>query len=302
MRDPYEVLGVSRDASKGEIKRAYRKLAKELHPDLNSDDAVVAERFKEVSAAYSLVSDKETRAKYDRGEIGPDGQARPQFRYQYAGGPEGGPGGGGFGAESPDDLFREFADLFGTRGRRATRNRARRGADRSYKIAAAFLDAARGTTRRVSLPSGKMLDVKIPAGIVDGTTIRLKGQGEAGSHGGPAGDALIEVGVEPHAYFTRRGLDVELELPVSLPEAVLGAKVSVPTIDGAVNMTIPKGANSGQRLRLKNRGIAGDSGRGDQYVTLRVVLPENPDDDLVAFVEGWREGHDYEVRKNYDLG
>ncbi|MDP6705615.1 MAG: J domain-containing protein [Alphaproteobacteria bacterium] len=297
MRDLYEVLGVSRDAGKAEIKRAYRNLAKELHPDLNPDDKVVAERFKEVTAAYNLLSDKESRAKYDRGEIGPDGQARPQFRYQYAGGPEGGRG-NPFGTDSADDMFRDFADLFGGlgRGRRSQRNRVRRGADRSYKITVEFLDAARGTTRRVSLPSGKTLDVKIPAGIEDGMTIRLKGQGEAGSEGGAMGDALIEVAIDPHPRFQRRGQDIELEVPITLSEAVLGAKISVPTIDGAVNLSIPKGSNSGSKLRLKKRGIATESGRGDQYVTLKVVLPDQPDDDLVGFVERWSKSHDYDVR------
>ena len=303
MRDPYEVLGVSRDASEAEVKRVYRKLAKKLHPDVNTDDAVIAERFKEVSAAYKLLSDSDLRAQYDRGEIGPDGQVKPQFRYEYAGGPSGRTGSAGFsrfnfsnGGDNPDDLFRDFADLFGGMGRHRRQDQPQRGADRAYKITVDFLDTVHGTKRRVSLPNGKMLDVQIPAGIEDGRTIRLRGQGEAGTYGGPSGDALIEVTVEPHPRFKRDGNDIYIELPISLKEAVLGARIEVPTIDGAVSMTIPKGANTDRMLRLKNRGIPGQTGRGDQYVRLKVMLPDPPDPELVELIEQWGEDHDYQVR------
>lgn len=305
MRDPYEVLGVSRSASAREIKQAYRRLAKELHPDAKPGDTAVAERFKEVSAAYKLLSDKELRAQYDRGEIGADGQPRQQFRYEYAGGPAGGQGSSGFrfdfGGGSPDDLFAEFADLFGTR-RGPRRPRATRGADHSYRINVSFLDAARGTTRRVTLPGGKTLDVRIPPGIESGRNIRLRGQGGPGHAGGPAGDALIEVQVEPHAHFTRDGLDIHLDLPISLGEAVLGATVSVPTIDGPVQLKVPKSANTGRKLRLKERGIEGDSGRGDQYVTLQVVLPETPDPELAELVGRWGREYGNEARRKAGLG
>ena len=311
MRDPYEVLGVGRSASDAEIKKAYRKLAKELHPDMNPNDAQVVERFKEVSAAYKILGDDELRAKYDRGEIGPDGQPRSQFRYEYAGGGPGGargPGGtGGFGfGFDPDDIFSEFfSNLRGGRQRAGFGmgpDAPQRGQDRTYRVTVDFLDAVNGLTRRINLPSGKTLDVKIPAGIEDGKQIRLKGQGHPGLNGGPAGDALIEVTVRPHPLFERDGGDIRMELPVSLPEAVLGGKVQVPTIDGPVSMTIPKGASSGRTLRLKGRGIAqGKNGsRGDQYVRLKIVLPEEPDPELEKLIEKWAKGHAYDPRDKLD--
>jgi len=306
MRDPYEVLGVSRSASDREIKQAYRRLAKELHPDAKPGDSAVAERFKEVSAAYKLLSNEETRAKYDRGEIGADGQPRQQFRYEYAGGPAGGKGSSGFrfdfggGGGSSDDLFADFADLFGG-GRGPRRARSARGEDHSYRINVSFLDAARGTTRRVTLPGGRTLDVRIPPGIESGRTIRLRGQGGGGHDGGPAGDALIEVQVEPHPHFTRSGLDIHLDLPISLGEAVLGARIAVPTIDGPVQVKVPKNANPGRKLRLKNRGIEGDTGRGDQYVTLQVVLPEPADPQLAELVERWGRDYGGEARRKAGL-
>ncbi len=300
MRDPYQTLGVSNGASDSEIKRTYRRLAKELHPDVNPGDNAVAERFKEVSAAYHLLGDKEMRGRYDRGEIGPDGQDRPQFRYEYAGGPGQSRSGGFSGFGGGEDIFRDFATFFG--GARGPRqNRPLRGVDRSYRITVDFLDAARGTKRRISLPNGKILDIRIPAGIEDGRSIRLKGQGEEGRSGAEFGDALIEVSVEAHPHFSRDGIDVHLELPVSLAEAVLGAKISVPTIDGNVTMTIPKGSNTGSRLRLKNRGIDDGERRGDQYVILKVVLPDSPDAELTAFLERWEAGKHDDVRKKAGL-
>lgn len=305
MRDPYEVLGVPRSASDREIKQAYRKLAKELHPDVKPGDSAVAERFKEVSAAYKLLSDKELRGKYDRGEIDASGQQRQQFRYEYAGGaggPRGGQGFSGFrfdfGGGGPEDLF---ADLFGGAGRRGTWGGARTGAEHRYRINVSFLDAARGATRRLTLPGGKTLDVRIPPGIESGRSIRLRGQGGEAPPGGTPGDVLIEVTVEPHPHFTREGADIYLELPISLSEAVLGAKVSVPTIDGPVQLTVPKNANSGRKLRLKNRGIALRSGRGDQYVTLQVVLPARPDPELEKLIRSWGGDYGEEVRRKAGL-
>ncbi len=308
MRDPYKVLGVGRTAGDADIKRAYRKLAKELHPDMHPDDDAVAERFKEVSAAYHILSDKDLRAKYDRGEIGADGNQKSSFRYEYAGGGADGTegfGGFGFGAGNAEDIINEFfGNMRGRAGaRRGRRQQQRqqqdqRGDDRSYKITVDFLDAAQGTTRRISLPDGRTLDVKIPPGIEEGKQIRLKGQGDAGLAGGPAGDALIEVAIRPHDRFRREDRDIHLDLPISLPEAVLGAKIEVPTIDGPVSLTIPKGANTGRKLRLKGRGIARgkDAARGDQYVHLQVVLPAGTDAELEAFVEQWAVKNRYDPR------
>ena len=302
MRDPYQVLGVSRGAGEREIKQAYRKLAKALHPDAHPDDASVAERFKEVSAAYALLGDAEQRARYDRGEIGADGQPKQQFRYEYAGGPEGGgPGFGGFrfdfGGGSAEDLF---AELFG--GRAGGRQRGpRKGADRTYRLEVGFVEAARGGTRRINLPGGKTLDVRIPAGIESGRTIRLRGQGDAGASG-PSGDALIEVTVAAHAHFAREGADIHIELPISLAEAVGGARIEVPTIDGPVQVRVPRHANTGRRLRLKGRGIAAGSARGDQYVTLKVLLPEDPDPRLDELAAEWGDDYGAAVRRKAGLG
>jgi len=307
MRDPYSVLGVARSASDDEIKRAYRKLAKQLHPDVNKDDKKIGERFKEVSAAYHILGDKELKGKFDRGEIDAEGQPRAP-RFEYAQGPGGGgPGGAGgfrFGGDS-DDILREFGDLFGGRSRGA-RGRAgpRKGPDLTYQLAVDFLDAAAGATRRVTLPGGKSLDVRIPAGIEDGQTIRLKGQGGENPWGGEPGDALIEVKINPHPHFRREGRDIHLKLPIGLHEAVLGAKVEAPTVHGPVTLTLPKGSNAGRTLRLKGKGLAAAGGQpaGDQYVTLEVVLPDQPDAELEAFIRKWADTHAYDVRRRAGLG
>ena len=288
MRDPYEVLGVPKTASDGEIKKAYHGLAKELHPDLNPDDNAVANRFKEVSAAYSMVGDAATRRRYDQGEIGADGQEKAHYRYEYANGRNGRGPGAGFGGAgfNADDIFGEFfSNMRG--GARTGSPRQQRGPDRSYKITVEFLDAAKGSTRRITLPDGKMLDVRIPSGIEDGKQIRLRGQGDPGPAG--PGDALVEVSVSKHPDFRREGADIHLDLPLSLANAVLGAKVEVPTIDGTVTMTIPKGANSGQTLRLKGKGIKPPkaTAAGNQYVHLAVTLPDPPDEELTALLEDW---------------
>jgi DnaJ-class molecular chaperone len=285
MRDPYTVLGVAREASEGEIKKAYRSLAKELHPDVNPDDAAVADRFKEVSAAYSLLGDPAVRKRYDSGEIDADGQEKARYRYEYAGG-RGGPGAGA-GGYSADDIFGEF--FSNMRGARARQSAPQKGPDRSYKITVDFLDAAKGSTRRITLPDGKMLDVRIPAGMVDGKQIRLRGQGDPG-HAGP-GDALVEVSVRSHPQFRREESDIHMDLPLALADAVLGAKIEVPTIDGPVTMTIPKGANNGQVLRLKAKGIKPPRAKdaGNQYIHLQLTLPDPPDPELTALLEQWAE-------------
>lgn len=303
MRDPYEVLDVPRGASQDEIKKAYRALAKKLHPDMNPDDKAVEQRFKEVSAAYDLLSDAERRRQFDAGEIGADGSPRHhnQFHRHYrqdsAGGFDFGVGG-----IDIDDLF---SDLFG-RGRRAqARPQAKpKGQDLTYTLTVSFLEAMRGGSRRVSLFSGKTLDVNLPPGAEDGQRLRLKGQGMPGPAGGVAGDAFVEIHVESHPFMRRDGLDIHLDLPVTLQEVVLGAKVKVPTIDGTVSATVPPGSNSGTVLRLNGRGIMAPKGgrRGDQYVKLRVVLPEEVDDRLAEFLRDWQPPAGYDPRKKLKLG
>jgi DnaJ-class molecular chaperone len=314
MKDPYQILGVARDSSQNEIKKAFRKLAKELHPDRNPDNRQLAERFKEVSAAYQILGDPKDRARYDRGEIDASGNERhPGSRPGSHGGGHGGEAGRGAGRGAGPEGFDfstqqgGFEDLFGElfgNFRRSSRQGPRiRGADRRYSITVGFLDAVHGGKRRVALSGGKTLEVNIPSGIVDGQHIRLKGQGEPGIGGGPAGDALVEVKIEPHAFFVRDGLDIHVELPITLSEAVMGGRINAPTVDGMVNVTVPKGANTGTRLRLKAKGIKHGKGasRGDQIIKLKVVLPDAPDSQLVAFVEKWRPKGDDNVREKFRL-
>ena len=302
MADPYKTLGVARDAGEADIKKAYRKLAKELHPDRNKDNPKAAERFSQVTNAYDLLSDKDKRARLDRGEI--DGDGNPASPFGGGGNPFGGgagarPGGAGgfrsqgfeFGGENPemggifDELFGGgrgggFAGGFGG-GRRA----APKGANVSYRLQVPFTDAATLAPQRVTLGDGKSIDLKLPAGVEDGTQMRLPGKGEAGPGG--AGDATVTIEVQPHRFFTRDGDDVRLDLPISLAEAVLGGQVRVPTVERAVMLTVPKGASSGRVLRLKGRGFHRKAGqRGDQLVTLMVQVPAD-DAALAAFVEGW---------------
>jgi len=292
VRDPYQILGVAKTATAEEIKKAYRKLARTLHPDLNPGNKQSEEKFKEASAAYDLLSDPVKRGKYDRGEIDATGAEKPRYSYRtYA---DAGQGAKyrdfdfGFGAE---DII---SDIF---GRRTGPRGPMRGADQHYSLKVSFNDAALGATKRITLPSGKSLDVRIPAGTTDGQTLRLKGQGAAGRNNGPAGDALVEITVEPHPLFVRDGKDIHLELPVTLQEAVLGAKVTVPTLDGRVSLTVPPGSNTGTTLRLKGKGIGDErKGRGDQFVKLKVMLPDKPDEELRSFLQQWAKKHDYDVR------
>ncbi|WP_025587580.1 DnaJ C-terminal domain-containing protein [Sphingomonas sp. UNC305MFCol5.2] len=302
MADPYATLGVARGASEADIKKAYRKLAKELHPDRNKDNPKAAERFSQVASAYDLLSDKDKRARFDRGEIDGDGNPTAPFGYG-SGGPQGGfrPGGSGgfdFGGEANDigDIFEGlfgggagrrggggFSGGFGGFGRRP----AAKGANVAYRLAVAFEDAARLTPQRITLRDGKTIDLKLPAGVESGTQMRLAGKGEEGPGG--FGDAIVTIDVQPHRFFVREGDDVRLDLPVSLSEAVLGAEVRVPTPDGAVMLKVPKGSTSGKVLRLKGRGFHKKAGgRGDLLVTLMVDLPVD-DDALVEFVQGWQD-------------
>ncbi len=316
-RDPYSVLGVSRSSSAEDIKKAYRKLAKVHHPDLKPGDAANEERFKEISAAYTLLSDAEKRAKFDRGEIDSSGQERHAgFGSRTHAGRgraySGGADDSFFGGAGGDDWF---SDLFGGGRRRGGPGAGAagpgqgsagpkvRGSDISYSISVPFLEAAQGTKRRVNLSSGKSIDVAVPPGTENEQKLRLKGQGLPGMGGQPAGDAIIEVHVEPHAYFTRQDHDIHVEVPITLNEAVLGATIHVPTISGKVALKVPPGTNTGAALRLRGKGVLNQATKqpGDQYVKLKVVLPDPPDAELVKFMEQWAKTRSYDVRKKAGL-
>ena len=301
--DLYSVLGVAKTASAADITKAYRKLAKKLHPDLNPGDKAAEEKFKTIAAAYGIVGDEEKRGRYDRGEIDASGQERPQQRYyrEYAGGEEGARYRSTAGYEDIGAFSDLFGDLFGERGGARASGGGRRfsvrGQDAQYRLEVDFLDAVNGTKTRITLPDGGPLDVTIPHGVTDGQVLRLKGKGNPGMGEGGPGDALIGIAVRPHPVFTREGEDILIEVPITLDEAVLGGKIEVPTIAGRVFATVPPGSNTGQTLRLKGRGIKAKSGAGDQLVKLSVVMPERIDDDLKAFAEKWRESHGYDPRR-----
>jgi DnaJ-class molecular chaperone len=300
--DPYTILGVSRGANEKEIKSAYRKLAKEFHPDANKDNPKAAERFSQMTAAYDLLSDKNKRAQYDRGEIDADGNpTMAGFGGGYGGpggGFGGGPGGqrgfgGGFGGDGID-LEDLFGGIFGGAGPRGGmgggRGRAPRGTNVAYRLAVPLTDAAERRGQRITLADGKTIDLKLPAGVEDGTQMRLAGKGEPGP-GGP-GDATVTIQIQPHPFFRRDGDDLRLDLPITLDEALAGAKVKAPTAAGAVMLSIPPGVSSGKVLRLKGRGFSRkDGSRGDQLITLEIVLPEE-DKDLARRLEGWRDTRD----------
>ena len=311
--DLYQRLGLKRGASDAEIKKAYRSLAKQLHPDRNKDNPNAAKRFGEVTHAYDLLSDKDKRAKYDRGEIDEDGNPKMPFGSGFggystgagAGGPQGGAGPGfenfNFGGADSADLSDLFEGLFGAaasaRGRpgggsfSGFRQRARapqKGADVAYRLKIPFIDAVALKPQRITLADGKTIDLKLPPGLEDGTKIRLAGKGEEGAGG--RGDAIVTIEIAPHRFFTRDGNNIRLTLPVTLKESVLGAKVKVPTPEGAVMVTIPKGTTSGKVLRLGGRGFtARDGKRGDQLVTVEIDVPAG-DSDLQKFAESWSGG------------
>ncbi|MFC0589756.1 DnaJ C-terminal domain-containing protein [Novosphingobium aquiterrae] len=313
MADPYSILGVARSASEKDIKSAYRKLAKELHPDRNADNPKAAERFAEVTGAYDLLSDKDKRARFDRGEIDSDGNP---MGFGYGGGAGGGGFGGGaqrgFRADGFEGFTGEgidigdiFDGLFGGRGgmggagfggaQPGARGRtAPKGASIQYKLGVSLPDAVLLHTQRITLADGKTIDLKLPAGVEDGTQMRLSGKGEPGPGG--AGDALVTIHLQPHPFFRREGDNLRLDLPISLDEAVHGAKVKVPTAEGVVMLTVAPGSSSGKTLRLGGKGFTRkDGSRGDQLVTLEVQLPEQ-DQDLARRLEGWRDPRNLRAR------
>jgi DnaJ-class molecular chaperone len=330
MRDPYEVLGVQKSARPEEIKKAFRRLAKKLHPDANKKDPKAAVKFAEANAAYEVLGDEKKRAQFDRGEIDADG--KPRFHgfegfgagrrpggfgqnthfETFTWGPEGmrrsggRAGGGGFGRF--EDILSEMMGGLGGAGARSgvgtqfdanDFGAAPRGQDLAVALTITLAEAAKGASKRVRLPTGKDVDVKIPAGLTDGQQIRLKGQGVAAG-GGAAGDALITVSIAPHPYFKAEGTNLRLDLPITLYEAVLGAKVRVPTLDGAVELAIPAGTSAGRTFRLKGKGLPAKGAPGDLLVTARIVLPDNKDPELEALMRRWREATPYDPRK--DMG
>ena len=304
--DPYDALGLTKTATAEDIKKAYRRLVRTSHPDLHPDDPDAEARFKEVAAAYDILKDPDTRARFDAGEIDGLGAERPQRRYyrDFTDAPDNAyQQGRGFGPNvDPADIF---AEILRNRGRSAQSDFGESGfsaagPDARYTLDVPFRDAVRGSETRITLPGGQGLAVKIPRGTEDGQTLRLRGKGAPGFGGGPAGDALITIFVRPHPVFRREGNNILLTLPITIDEAVLGGKVMAPTIDGPVSLTVPPGASSGQMLRLRGRGIAYAQGKspGDQMVELRIVAPPKTDASLRDFLAEWRKTHAYDPRSD----
>ncbi len=298
MKDPYAILGVAKSASADEIRRAYRKLAKELHPDARPNDKQAEERFKEVGQAFKLLSDPETKARFDRGEIDANGQETAAFHFRSRpGGPAGQRGPSGR-YEDISDIFSDLFSDFGQGGRGPRGGpQPMKGRDLKAGVTVSFEEAMRGGKRRVGLTGGRAVEVAIPAGVEAGKVLRLRGQGEPGQNGGPAGDCLVEIAIRPHAYFRRDGADIRLDLPISLKEALFGGAVRAPTVDGPVEVRVPAGANSGAQLRLRGKGAPKPGGgHGDQIIKLVVDVPLN-DPTLEAFIEDWTPPADYDPRK-----
>lgn len=317
MRDPYEVLGVPRGASAAAIKSAYRKLAKKHHPDSNKGDPNAAERFAEINSANEILGDEDKRKQFDRGEI--DAEGKPRFQgFPGGGGPRGraGPGGfesytfrsGGAGGGAGAGAFEDILNSMFGGGARGARPGAGGGAQFEFDTGGIGLDldvnvamsvsleeSAKGGEKRVRLPTGKELNVKIPAGVAEGQQIRLRGQGES-AQGHPPGDLLITINIAPHPFFKVEGADLRIDLPVTLYEAVLGGKVRVPTLGNAVELSVPKNTSSGRTFRLKGKGLSKAGGTGDLFVTIRIVLPDGNDAELEALMEKWRDHHPYNPR------
>ncbi|WP_269583397.1 J domain-containing protein [Roseibium sp. Sym1] len=325
MRDPYSVLGVAKSASEGDIKKAFRKLAKKYHPDQNKDDPEAQKRFSEANQAYEIVGDKEKRAKFDRGEI--DAEGKPRFQgggfdgfsgyedFGAAGGtrgfrsggarPGGSSGGGSF-----DDILNDIFGSFGGGGRarsgggegfaggaRAKAAPKQKGSNAEIVARVSLEDIVNSGKTQVTLPSGKTVNVTLPKGVVEGEKIRLKGQGHPGENGGPPGDAMVEIRLKPHKLFEVKGSDLHLDLPLTLYEAVLGAKVRTPTLSGAVSLTIPANASSGKTMRLKGKGLpTKNGGHGDLLVKLQIIMPPHGDDELDTLMKAWKEITPYRAR------
>jgi DnaJ-class molecular chaperone len=324
MRDPYEVLGVGKNADAAAIKSAFRKLAKKLHPDANKNDPNAAQRFAEVNSAYEILGEEDKRKAFDRGEIDAEGKPRfqgfqgfqgaqrgaggpgPDFNFEhFSYGPEGfgQSGGAGAGGGSFEDVLSSMLGGLGRRGRARTHAGFEpeefaepSGSDVGATVTISLAEAASGGTRRVHLPTGKEVDVKIPAGLSEGRQIRLKGQGLAGPGG--MGDAIITIKVAPHPYFTVDGNNLRIELPITLYEAVLGGKVRVPTLDGAVNITVPANTSSGRTFRIQGKGMPHQKQRGDLLATVRIMLPEGSHHDLDELMQKWRDEKPYDPRKD----
>jgi len=304
-RDLYAILGVKRTASNDEIRRAYRRLAKDLHPDQNKNDKRSEEQFKRVSAAFAVLGNPEKRKRYDAGEIDSMGNERANpFYREYAGAGAGSGrnydgGFGGFNGGGAGDFSDIFGDLFGRRGQGGAFTM--RGMDYRYNLEISFLEAVNGVKKRVQFPDNETLDISVPAGVETGQTLRLKHKGGPGAGRGEAGDALIELKVQPHPLFSRDGDNITLELPISLSEAVLGARVEVPTIGGRVTVTVPRGASSGQVLRLRGKGIKNSraSAHGDQLITLKIVLPAVIDSELERLMQDWARKRPYDPRARF---
>ncbi|HZC17147.1 MAG TPA: J domain-containing protein [Caulobacteraceae bacterium] len=310
-QDPYQELGVSRQASADEIKKAFRKLAKQLHPDKNPGDKAAEERFKRISSAFDLLGDDDKRKKFDRGEIDADGRETmrgyaggdPFGAGGFRGGP-GGPGGPGGAPFEGVDLNDILGEMFGARA--AQRGGGfggfgggapQRGSDVRAALEIDLEDAIQGARKRLSFSDGRTIDVTIPKGAAEGQVLRLKGQGSPGRAG--AGDALIELAIRPHPVFRREGDNLVMDLPISVPDAILGAKVEAPTPEGPVTLTVPKGSNAGSTLRLKGRGLARarGGGRGDLMARLQIVLPDTVDPELETFAETWRKDRPYTPKR-----
>lgn len=296
--DPYAILGVDRSASNDTVRRAYLKLVKELHPDVNPSPEAEA-RFKTISAAYDIVGDPEKRGLFDRGEINADGEpVRPSW-----GGAGGARGAGGhpFGGGMDGGFGDFFSDVFsgggGPGGFTDARGFQRRGRDLRYNLEVSFLDAALGSKKRVTLPEGGALELTVPAGVREGQVLRLKGKGAPGFSNGAPGDALVEIKVARHRQFTRKKDDILLDVPITLDEAVLGAKIAVPTLTGRVQLQVPKGTSSGKTFRLRGKGIkpVNATTAGDQLVTVRIEMPDAIDEELDAFFTAWRQKNGYDA-------
>lgn len=281
MKDPYRILGVKKSATAEEIKAAYRKLAREMHPDLDPGNPWAEDEFKELSAAYDLLSDEKKRGQYERGEIDANGnKLKPDGRHQR---------------KSSSSSGKPFDWYFKQKAEKQKAGRRINGANVTYNLKVDFAEAVKGCEKEVSLTTGKRINVKVPAGTDNGQSLRLKGQGTPGINGGQDGDALVEIEVSPHPQFTKKGLDLHIDVPVSLPEAILGGKIEVPTIDGHVAVNVPANSSSGTKLRLKGKGVKMPKAEpGDQYVTIKIILPPTPDDDLIK----WAKKNAYTVRKS----